>query len=134
MKNLTSQIKLWTISITVLIVLAASSTAVKAQAIDIVATSQPTQSACAESKEAALKCLDKTLDAYEKAQAAIKAQSETITAFKDLDKTRQAQIEARDELITFYQKSLKKSKWQKAFERIEKYGTLAAGIWIGSKL
>ena len=76
----------------------------------------------------------KALEAFEKAQAVIAAQSSEIMALKDLDKTRKAQIEARDELITFYQKQLHKTKWQKAFERIEKYGTLAAGIWIGSKL
>jgi len=76
----------------------------------------------------------KLVDAFEKQNAVIAAQASEITALKDLDRTRQAQIAARDELITFYQKSLKKSKWQKAFERIEKYGTLAAGIWIGTKL
>ncbi len=119
--------------ITLLTIGTLAHTTAQAQSPEVMPTASSTQpTALADDK--CQQQLLKVLDTLDKAERVIKAQGDEITALKDLDKTRLAQIAARDELITFYSKQLHKTKWQKAFEKIEKYGIFAAGIYIGSGL
>ena len=144
----TQRIKLW-----VILTLLFSATAIRSQEIPttlsaVALSSNATQVVSTGERRTPLSATDdcadqlaaekarvlKLLDAYDKANAVIAAQANEIKALKDLDITRKAQIEARDELLEFYQKQNRKGKWRQALEKIEKYGTLAAGIWIGTKL
>ena len=109
-------------------------------------TSQPTRGAsgsCDASLKDALECLDKSLDAYEKATAVIAAKDQVIAAkdvliqlHKDWITVKDQMIKAQTELITFYDKQLHGSKRRirKLLETAGKVVLIAAGIMVGRGL
>ena len=98
---------------------------------------------CDASLKDALECLDKALDAYEKAVAAIGAKDAHIAAMRALDNLKDQHIAVKDlmikaqaELITHYEKRVhgSRSKLKKVLETAGKALLIATGILVGRGL
>lgn len=137
------QIRLLTIFTIALIGTVLHSTA-RAQATGSAATSPTTAVAgtdrCEDNLPAALQCLDKALDAFEKSQKALGFAMDENAARKRLDGLKDELLKAKDQYIAdvladnaFLRKQSNgtKSKLRKVFEQIEKIGILIVGVKIG---
>lgn len=126
-----------------LIATALHSTA-QAQATGSAATSRPIAAAstdgCESSREAALQCLDKALDGFEKSQKALGFAMDEIEARKRMDALRIEQAAVLRQFIAdvqadndFLRKQVhpSKGKLRKAFETAARIGIFAAGVYVG---
>ena len=138
------QIKLLMSLAILLIGLAIHSTAT-GQTIDSVATSPATRAAatdCESQLKTALERLDKTLDAYEKAVAALNAAQGEIAARKTLSDLKDQYIAVKDLIIATQDDLIKRlqkkdnslwAKVKKALEVAEKIALVALGVSLGSR-
>lgn len=121
MRKVTTRIQLLTLSVSLLIVLALSSTA-KAQVVGSAGTSQGSQAAedCGRTIEECGQRLDKALDAYEHALSAVTFARDEIQSRIALDKLKDEYIALKDEIIRV--KDVVIAEQDKLIKRLQKPG------------